>query len=111
MAERNGSSAGAVFLAFLSVGLIGFGLGLLFAPLSGRETREKIRDTAYDTKDRTIETAGRAREKVEGIVEEGRGKISEVTGSVQSAVESGKEAFQHKKSELIAGIKSGSEET
>jgi hypothetical protein len=38
---------------------IGLGVGLLFAPTSGKETREAIRDRAVDLKDRLADTGAR----------------------------------------------------
>ena len=37
-----GYSSGSVLLSFLLGGVVGAGLALLFAPQSGRETRQKI---------------------------------------------------------------------
>jgi len=56
-------------------------LGILFAPASGKETREKIKETIGEIEDK-------AKEKVE--------KIKELA---QNAIEKGKEAFRHKSRE------------
>ncbi|MCX5793090.1 MAG: YtxH domain-containing protein [Elusimicrobia bacterium] len=48
MAENSG---GEIVGAFLVGGLIGAALGILFAPASGKQTREKIVDFAEETKD------------------------------------------------------------
>ncbi len=40
-------SPGAIGLAFLGGALLGAGIGLLYAPRSGRETREQIKDLAH----------------------------------------------------------------
>ena len=110
MAENGNSSATSIFLAFLAGGLMGFGLGLLFAPLSGRETRERIRGTSQEVKERTIETVGKAREKVEDLVEHGREVASDAKGSVKAAVEAGKDTFRRTRAELISGVESDSSE-
>jgi gas vesicle protein len=110
VAENERSSAGSIFLAFLAGGLVGFGLGLLLAPLSGRETRERILDASHEVKDKAVGTVGEAREKVEGLVEQSKEKITDVKEGVVSAVQTGREAFHRTKSELIAGIKSDSSE-
>ena len=47
------------------VGLgIGVGLGILFAPMSGEETRDNIRDRANDLADQAKETYEQGRERV-----------------------------------------------
>ena len=101
--EKQGNGL-VVLLAFFMGGLIGSLLGLLFAPMAGRETREKIRDASTDVRDRTISTAHRAKdattEKVTDLVDKGKARVDDATGSVRAAVEAGKSAFVEKKSEL-----------
>lgn len=121
MAENGNNNATSMLLAFLAGGLVGFGLGLLFAPLSGRETRERIRSASQEVKERTIETASKAKEKVGGLVEHGKEKVGELVEhgkeivsdakeGVKSTLEAGKEAFHRTKAELTSGIKSDSSE-
>ena len=104
MAEEKQGNGLIVLLAFLTGGLIGSLLGLLFAPMAGRETRKKIRDASTDVRDRTISTAHRAREatteRVTDLVDRGKGRVDDATESVRTAVEAGKSAFVEKKSEL-----------
>ncbi len=57
MAENSG---GEIVGAFLVGGLIGAALGILFAPASGKQTREKIVDW-------TEETTDAAKEKLEKL--------------------------------------------
>ena len=101
--EKQGNGL-VVLLAFFTGGLIGSLLGLLFAPMTGRETREKIRDASTDVRDRTIDTAHRARdatsERVSELVDKGKARVDDATESVRAAVEAGKSAFEEKKSEL-----------
>ena len=101
--EKQGNGL-VVLLAFLMGGLVGSLLGLLFAPMAGRETRERIRDASTEVKDRTITTAQRAREetteKVTELVDKGKARVDDATESVRAAVEAGKSAFVEKKSEL-----------
>ena len=93
-----------VLLAFFTGGLIGSLLGLLFAPMTGRETREKIRDASVDVRDRTVNTAHRAKEatseRVTELVDKGKARVDDATENVKAAVEAGKTAFVEKKSEL-----------
>ncbi len=50
--------------SFLTGGILGAGLALLFAPQSGKKTRAQIRDFAEDIKDDTVEYAERLKKKV-----------------------------------------------
>lgn len=80
---------GSVFGAFLLGGLVGAVLGLLFAPRSGKETRDLIADRAedywgqgvemYETgKDKAAEVYATGREKATEIYETGREKATEI---------------------------------
>ena len=101
--EKQGNGL-VVLLAFFTGGLIGSLLGLLFAPMAGRETREKIRDASTDVKERTITAAHQAKdattERVTDLVDKGKARVDDATESVRAAVEAGKSAFVEKKSEL-----------
>ena len=101
--EKQGNGLG-VLLAFFLGGVVGSALSLLFAPMSGRETRERIRDASTDVKERTISGAHRARdvttERVTDLVDKGKSQVDGATESVKAAVEAGKTAFVEKKSEL-----------
>jgi gas vesicle protein len=102
--EKQGNGGLVVLLAFFIGGVIGSLLGLLFAPMTGRETRERIRDASTDVKDRTIDTAQRAREAttetVTDLVGKSRARVDDATENVRTVVEAGKTAFVEKKSEL-----------
>ena len=62
MAERSNHSA--MWLP-LAAGLVGAGLALLLAPRSGRETRQKIQQSADDLKRQASEGLSSARETVD----------------------------------------------
>ncbi len=98
------SRLGSIFLAFLAGAFIGTGLGLLFAPSSGQETREKIKGASHDAKERTVKTASQAKGKVDELVVHGKEKISSAKDSVKAAVEAGKDAFHNKKAELTEEV-------
>ena len=120
MAEENKSNGLAWFLAGLGVGAL---VGILYAPKSGRETREDLiagarEGTEYlrartrqaaeqmgDLVDKGKEQVGeyveRGREAVdrgraqwEEFVERGKNLVSEQTGRVTAAVEAGRQAYK-----------------
>lgn len=66
---------------------IGAGLGLLFAPASGEETRNAIRDQAIDFKERVTQRASeirdRAAEKASEFADQARETVRRETSSSQ----------------------------
>ena len=48
MADNNGAGTGTVLLAFLVGAIAGAAVALLYAPASGRETREYLSDRARE---------------------------------------------------------------
>ena len=48
MADNNGAGTGTVLLAFLVGAIAGAAVALLYAPASGRETREYLGDKARE---------------------------------------------------------------
>ena len=63
------------------VGLgIGFGLGVLFAPTSGEQTRSNIRERANDLADTARETLEQGRQRV-------RSGISAIRGEAETGTE------------------------
>ena len=84
------SGTGGVLLAFIAGGLVGAGLALLYAPVSGREARERIGGLAGDLKKRTDEWSGDVKQKVEGFIDEERSVI-------KSAYDAGREAMAKEK--------------
>lgn len=91
MSEERGYGAGGLFVAFLAGGLIGAGLALLYAPVSGKEARKKIGDLAGDVKKKAEGIAGEVRGKVESFVNEEKSVI-------KAAYEAGREAMEKERS-------------
>ncbi len=89
MSDENCGSGG-ILLAFLAGGLIGAGLAILYAPVSGREARERIGGMAGDLKKKTEEWSGDIKQKVEGFVEEERSVL-------KAAYDAGREAMSREK--------------
>ncbi len=80
------SSSASWLLSFVLGGLVGAAVALLWAPRSGRQTREQIKDFAGD-----------AKEKAEDYYGQMRGKMS-------TAMQKGSEMFQQKKSEIQSAM-------
>lgn len=99
----DGYSSGSVLLSFLLGGVVGAGLALLFAPQSGRETRQKIREMADDVKEKTADYVHQTKEKASSLVEEGKGYYEEKKSMLKSAVEAGKEAYEKEKEKYAKG--------
>jgi len=101
--KDDGYSSGSVLLSFLLGGVVGAGLALLFAPQSGRETRQKIKDLADDVKEKSAEYVSQAKDKAASLVEEGKGYYDEKKSILKSAVEAGKEAYEKEKEKYAKG--------
>ena len=89
MANENCNSGG-VFVAFLAGGLIGAGLALLYAPVSGKEARVKINDVLEDMKKRSEGFGVDVKKKVESFMEEEKAII-------KAAYDAGREAMEKEK--------------
>ena len=98
MAEEK--NVGGMLVAFLAGSVVGAALALLFAPVSGAETRQKIKSASIDVKDKALEKVDVAKSEASRLVERGKEKVTGVKSQVQAAVEAGKEAYTQKKSEV-----------
>jgi len=95
MSDNNGSSKFGFFLAGLGIGAI---LGLLFAPRSGKETRDLLSQRADEGAD-YVTTRGRdLRRQAEELVETGMDVVSKQKEKLSAALEAGKQAYQENKS-------------
>jgi hypothetical protein len=83
MARDEGSGAGNVLLAFILGAMSGAAVALLYAPATGKDTREKLSERAREGRERAREAAERGRE----AFNEGRDTLA-------SAIEKGREAYQ-----------------
>jgi gas vesicle protein len=102
MSEERGYSGAAVALGFILGGALGASLALIFAPESGRRTRERLRDLASEVRDRTLDLSEDLRDKAEEAVERGREAYEEKRSIVSAAVQAGKEAVQRERDRLSA---------
>jgi len=87
MSTDNGAAAGSVMLAFIVGAAAGAAVALLYAPKTGRETREILGERAREGRGRAAEAAAKGREAI------GRGRET-----VASALERGRDAYQQARS-------------
>ena len=87
-------NSGAKFLYFLTGMSIGALIGILFAPQSGRETREYISGRAEEGKDFLSRKGREYREQAVDYVERGKGVISQQREHLTAAIEAGKQAYR-----------------
>ena len=114
--QNNG--LGMIF-AFFTGFMAGAVISLLYAPNSGKETRQKIRDKSIETKDRTVELAQQtsdsarrsaqnlmeqSRESVQDIVDSGKERLHEAGGQVKSAVEAGRKVSADVRTKIAGSI-------
>jgi gas vesicle protein len=100
MSEERGYSAASVALGFILGGVLGASLAMLFAPESGRRTRERLRDLAADVRDKTIDISEELRDKAEDVMDRGREVFEEKRSMLSAAVQAGKEAVQRERQRL-----------
>jgi gas vesicle protein len=84
-------------------GAIGTALGLLFAPRSGKETREKLLGEADRLKGELEKYANDFSEKAQEAKKEIEHKLAEVKSKIENTVEDIKTAANRKKEEVTNG--------
>ena len=87
MAADEGTGAGNVLLAFLVGALSGAAVALLYAPRTGRETREYLGEKAREGRARAADAAARGRD----VLNQGRDTLT-------TAIERGRDAYQQARS-------------
>ncbi|OGW39533.1 MAG: hypothetical protein A2Y97_00670 [Nitrospirae bacterium RBG_13_39_12] len=102
MKEEYGYSSGSIFLSFLLGGIVGAGFALLFAPKSGTETRQKIKDLTEDAKGKAKSYFEDVKGKVAEGIDKGKGLYKEKKSLISTAIEAGKEAYEKEKEQLSA---------
>jgi gas vesicle protein len=89
-----GNNSGAKFLYFLTGIGIGALVGILFAPQSGRETRDYIANRADDGKEFLARRSRELRDQATEYVERGKGVLNQQRDHLAAAIEAGKQAYR-----------------
>ncbi len=92
---------GSTLLAFLAGGMAGAAIALLFAPASGRETREKIRDGVDEAGEWTKDKFEDAKESLDSGAEKIRDIMGHRKDDLRAAFEAGKDAFQRRRESFL----------
>jgi gas vesicle protein len=101
--EGRGQSAASLILAFFMGGVVGAGVALLLAPLSGTETRQKIKGLAEDAQEKAAKFAEQVKGQVTSTVEKGKEVFEEKKSLLTTAFEAGKEAYEKGKEKPSKG--------
>jgi gas vesicle protein len=89
--ERDGGSKFFYFITGIGIGAL---VGILFAPKSGRETREYLVTRADEGRDYLRKRGRELREQATEYMEHGKGVLSEQRELLAAAVEAGKQAYR-----------------
>jgi gas vesicle protein len=90
MAKDEGAGAGSILLAFLLGAVSGAAVALLYAPATGRETRDYLNEKAREGRDRANDAAQKSRD----AFAQGRETIT-------AAIERGREAYQQARKDHV----------
>jgi gas vesicle protein len=100
----NRDSGGSAFMAFLLGGLTGAALALLYAPRSGRETRELLNEKMREAEERGRDLKDEARARGRALVDEAsdyldrqKEVVDQQRDRFTAAVEAGRQAFRQEK--------------
>ena len=91
MSEKDNSNSLVWFLAGLGAGAL---LGVLYAPRSGRETRQALREKADEGRDYVITHGRQAKEQAQQWTEKGREVLGKHKESLSTAIDAGVQAYR-----------------
>jgi len=100
MSDENGASKVGFFLVGLGIGAV---LALLFAPRSGKETRDMIAQKAEEGRDFVRTKTEEFRQQAEEAVEKGKDLVTKQKELLSAALEAGKQAYQEEKAKARQG--------
>jgi gas vesicle protein len=91
--------SGSILLAFILGAVSGAAVALLYAPASGRETRDYLGEKAEDARRRAAEAAAEAAAKGREALNQGREALNQGRETLSTAIERGREAYQQARRE------------
>lgn len=108
---------GSFLMGLLAGTVLGAGLGMLFAPKAGSETRRqlteqanRLRSTANDTYNQASEkinqTYNQASEKLNQTYSQASDKINQASDKVSQMVDRGREAYERARTSSSTGVES-----
>jgi gas vesicle protein len=107
MSNEDRSGASGVVLSFLVGALSGAALAILFAPRSGRETRELLGEKLRETGERGRQAGERAIERGREVADDAaryldrqREALEKRRDRLASAVEAGRQAYRDEKEKM-----------
>lgn len=80
---KTAKTVGITAVVGASVGALG---GILFAPKSGKETRDDIKNTAIDANEKMKVKASEAKTKISEKIQEGKGNLSEANSKIKDYI-------------------------
>jgi gas vesicle protein len=96
MSDRDNSSSFLWFLAGLGFGAL---MGVLYAPRSGRETRDAIKNSAGEGAEYLKSRSKDARETVNQWVDRSKDVVSQKKDQISSAIDATRQAYREAASE------------
>jgi gas vesicle protein len=100
-------SDGSDRLSKLAYFLVGGGIGavvaLLFAPRTGRETREMIAQRASESRERVLSASRNVGDRVTSYIDKGKEVVSSQKEQISAAIEAGKQAYRDEKAKTQMG--------
>ena len=94
MSENDGASKIAFFMAGMGLGAV---VALLFAPRSGKETRDFIAQKAEESRDYVSSKGREFRKQAEDAVDKAKDVVAKQKEQLSAALEAGKQAYQEEK--------------
>ena len=102
--DDNGGSSLGWFLAGLGIGAL---VGVLYAPKSGRETREDLASGAQDAKEKANQYVEQGKDQVGQYVDKGREYYEKGRTQWSDYVDKGKDFLQDQQGKVASAVEAG----